>query len=401
MTDESVAYDPFDNAPCPVAYDTLRELRERCPVTQLPTGFFLATRHDDVHAVLRDGGPRVKVFSHEGKMRALGVNVPDDERLTGEIEGPRHTVLRHVLMTALHPRLVARAEPFIRSLCERLIDALVERGGGDLVPDYSVPIPSLVFAHVVGLPEDEHDKFRAWSDEVIHGPTAHNSAERWISLDEAHPEFTDYLDGLVSDRTQHPRDDLISRIVHTNKDGVSLTPKQARTAIAHLIFAGNETTANLIANLLFQLISQPALLDRVRRDRSLVVAAVEESLRVDPPVLIQPRTAIVDTELRGTHVPEGARVVLSIAGANHDPARFDDPDVFDIDRANADDHVSFGGGPHFCTGAGLARLEARVAIDTFLDRVAHVSFARDFAYERIPVFWSNGPRALPVTITGQ
>src|SRR5262249_31532486 len=151
-------------------------------------------RHDDVHLVLRDGGPRVKAFSHEGKMRALGVTVPDDERLTGEIEGPRHTVLRHVLMTALHARLVAGAEPFIRSLCERLIGELLRRGSGDLVPDYSVPIPSLVFAHVVGLPEDEHDKFRAWSDEVIHGPTAHNSAERWISLDEAHPEFTNYLD---------------------------------------------------------------------------------------------------------------------------------------------------------------------------------------------------------------
>jgi cytochrome P450 len=401
MTDETVSYDPFDSAPCPVAYDTLHVLRERCPVTQLTSGFFLATRHDDVHHVLRDGGPRVKEFSHEGKMRALGVTVPDDERLTGEIEGPRHTVLRHVLMTALHARLVARAEPFIRTLCERLITAVIANGGGDLVPEYSVPIPSLVFAHVVGLPEDEHDKFRAWSDEVIHGPTAHNSAERWISLDEAHPEFTEYLDALVRERTDNPSDDLISRIVHTDRDGVRLTPKQARTAIAHLIFAGNETTANLIANLLHQLVRQPLLLERLRDERSLVAAAVEESLRVDAPVLIQPRTAVVDTQLRGTRIPEGARVVLSIAAANHDPDHFRDPDRFDVDRANAADHVSFGGGPHFCTGAGLARLEARVAIDTFLDRVAQVEFDGGFVYERIPVFWSNGPRALPVRVTGR
>ena len=399
MTDE-LAYDPFDNAPCPVAYDTLRMLREQCPVTQLPSGFYLATRHDDVHMVLRDGGPRVKAFSHEGKMRALGVTVPDDERLTGEIEGPRHTVLRHVLMSALHPRLVAAAEPFIRSLCQRLIGDLVARGGGDLVPDYSVPIPSLVFAHVVGLPEEEHDRFRMWSDEVIHGPTAHNSAERWISLDEAHPEFTACLDDLVADRTEDPREDLISRIVHTDRDGVRLTPKQARTAIAHLIFAGNETTANLIANLLYQLVSQPDLSARIRADRSLIAAAVEESLRVDPPVLIQPRTAITDTELRDVSIPEGSRVVLSIAAANHDPARFDDPDAFVVDRDNAGDHVSFGGGAHFCTGAGLARLEARLAIETFLDHVHTAEFAAGFHYERIPVFWSNGPRTLPVTITG-
>ena len=398
MTEEAVRYDPFDNAPCPVAYDTLRTLREQCPVTRLSTGFYLATRHDDVHFVLRDGGPRVKAFSHEGKMRALGVTVPDDERLTGEIEGPRHTVLRHVLMSALHPRLVATAEPFVRSLCERLITDLVTRGGGDLVPDYSVPIPSLVFAHVVGLPEDEHDRFRAWSDEVIHGPTAHNSAQRWISLDEAHPEFTAYLDAMVADRTANPRGDLISRIVHTDRDGVRLTPKQARTAIAHLIFAGNETTANLIANLLYQLVSQPELFARISADRSLITAAVEESLRVDPPVLIQPRTAIADTELRGVSIPEGSRVVLSIAAANHDPARFDDPDTFVVGRNNADDHVSFGGGAHFCTGAGLARLEARLAIETFLDHVRDAEFAPGFQYERIPVFWSNGPRALPVTI---
>lgn len=398
MTDAPPTYDPFDNAPCPVAYDALRELRERCPVTRLATGFYLATRHDDVHHVLRDGGPRVKAFSHEGKMRALGVTVPDDERLTGEIEGPRHTVLRHVLMTALHPRLVAAAEPFVRSLCERLVSDLLVRGGGDLVPDYSVPIPSLVFAHVVGLPEDQHDRFRAWSDEVIHGPTAHNSAERWISLDEAHPEFTAYLDSLVAARLASPRDDLISRIVNTDRNGVRLTPKQARTAIAHLIFAGNETTANLIANLLYQLISQPDLLTRVHADRSLIAGAVEESLRVDPPVLIQPRTAIADTELRNVAIPEGSRVVLSIAAANHDPARFDDPDTFVVDRDNADDHVSFGGGAHFCTGAGLARLEARVAIETFLDHVGTARFAPGFAYERIPVFWSNGPRSLPVRL---
>ena len=401
MSDEPAFYDPFDNAPCPVAYDTLRELRQHCPVTQLPTGFYLATRHDDVHLVLRDGGPRVKAFSHEGKMRALGVSVPDDERLTGEIEGPRHTVLRHVLMTALHARIVAAAEPFIRTLCERLVDDLIGRGEGDLVPDYAVPIPSLVFAHVVGLPESEHDRFRAWSDEVIHGPTAHNSAARWISLDEAHPEFTACLDDLVRERTIDPRDDLISRIVHTDRDGVRLTPKQARTAIAHLIFAGNETTANLIANLLFQLLSRPDLFERLQQDRSLIGAAIEESLRLDPPVLIQPRTAVIDTELRGVPIPEGSRVVLSIAGANHDPDRFADPDTFDVDRGNADDHVSFGGGPHFCTGAGLARLEARVAMETFLDRVARAEFSAGFNYERIPVFWSNGPRSLPARITGR
>src|SRR6185436_8175385 len=125
-------------------YDAIAEMRDRCPVAHLPSGFFLASRHDDVHEALRDGGPTVKVFSHEGKMRALGVVVPEEERLIGEVEGPAHTVLRQLLMSALHPRLVASAEPYIAKLSAELIDGIVAKGEADLMAEFAIPIPSRV-----------------------------------------------------------------------------------------------------------------------------------------------------------------------------------------------------------------------------------------------------------------
>jgi cytochrome P450 len=392
--------DPFDSNLTEVPYEEIADMRAQCPVAHLDSGFYFASRHDDVAAALRDGGPRVKVFSHEGKMRALDVVVPDDEQLTGEIEGPRHTRLRQLLMTALHQRLVAASEPFVRELSRSLLDDMVERGRADHVADYAVPIPSQVLAHIIGLPREDFVRFRAWSEEVVSGDYAtQNKSERGNGLQGAHPEFCAYIDGLAANRLANPRDDLISRMVHAEVDGARFNSTQIRSSIAHLIMAGNETTTNLIGNALYELLTTPTLLARVQADRTLVAALIEESLRRDPPVLIQPRTTVTDVDLRNVSIPCGARVVFSIAGANRDAAVFDEPDEFRVDRPNAKDHMSFGAGPHFCPGAPLARLEARVAIEEFLDRVGQAQLDADYVHRKIKVFWANGPEALPVSVT--
>jgi cytochrome P450 len=393
--------DPFDSGRTEVPYDEIADMRQRCPIAHLATGFYFASRHDDVAAGLRDGGPRVKTFTHEGKMRALDVVVPEDGQLTGEIEGPRHTRLRQLLMTALHQRLVSASEPFVREVSRSLLDDMIERGSADLITDYAVPIPSQVLAHIIGLPREDFVQFRQWSEEVVNGPYAtQNKSERGEGLKGAHPEFSQYIDDLADDRRANPRDDLISRMVHAQIDGAYFSETQTRSSVAHLIMAGNETTTNLIGNMLRELLTTPDLLARIRADRTLIPELVEESLRHDPPVLIQPRTTVVDVEMRDVRVPRGSRVVFSIAGANRDGAVFNAPDDFRIDRPNAKDHLAFGAGPHFCPGAPLARLEGRVAIEEFVDRVDTATLEPGHKCAKIKVFWANGPESLPVRLVG-
>jgi cytochrome P450 len=215
----------------------------------------------------------------------------------------------------------------------------------------------------------------------------------------AHPEFADYIDALADERRRQPQDDLLSRMVTAEVDGQTFSVTQIRSSLAHLIMAGNETTANLIANVLHHLLSHPDDYDRVRADRSLLLNTIEESLRVDPPVLLQPRTTVEDVEMRGTAVPKGARVILSLAAANHDPGVFDDPETFDIDRENAALHCSFGAGAHFCPGAALARMEGRVAVNAFLDRVVRAELPEGFEFRKHRFFVFNGPQTLPARIT--
>jgi len=392
-------YDPFANASGDVPYALLHEWRARLPIAMLPTGYYFASRHDDVHAALRDGGPAVDVFSHEGKMRALDVVVPEEERLIGEVEGPRHTKLRKLLMTSLHPSLVTQVRDYLEKLCDTLLDDLLARGGGDLVADYAVPIPSRVLARVLDLPESDYVLFRQWTVEVVNGPyPTRNGGPFGPGLRGAVPEFADYIDRLAEERRRSPREDLLSRMVHAEVDGERFSPTQIRSSVAHLIMAGNETTTNLIGNLLCHLLTHREDLERLRAEPELMMGAVEESLRIDPPVLIQPRTIVRDVELRGVHVPAGARVILSLAGANHDPAVFEEPERFDLDRKNVGQHLAFGAGPHYCPGAALARLEARVAVGRFLERVGRAELPDGFCRERLDVFPFNGIKQMPVNI---
>ena len=315
-------------------------------------------------------------------MRALDVVVPDDEQLTGEIEGPRHTRLRQLLMTSLHQRLVAGSEPFVRELSRSLLDSMIERGHADLVADYAVPIPSQVLAHIIGLPREDFVRFRAWSEEVVSGDYAtQNKSERGDGLQGAHPEFCGYIDDLADDRLANPRrphqphgarrsrrhtiqqhtDPQLDRAPHHGgQRDDDESHRQRAVRVAHHAGAA------------FTRASRP--FTRARAGGGIVAAR--------SPVLIQPRTTVTDVELRDVPIPCGARVVFSIAGANRDGAVFEAPDEFRVDWANTKDHLSFGAGPHFCPGAPLARLEARVAVEEFLDRVEHAEIDPTYEYRR-------------------
>jgi cytochrome P450 len=370
-------------------------LRRDAPVVRSPSGPWYLARYDDVLAATRDVATFIASF------REPGVVVPDEEQLVSEIPEPRHGQVRRIINSAIAAHRIGRIEPFCVELCGRLVDGLLARGGTvDLVTDYVVPVPTTVIAHLLGAPPEDYTRWAAWSDEVVQGtyPTK-NANERGAGFAGAHPEFAAYVDALIAARRAQPRDDFITRLVETEVDGRRLTDLEARSQLVFLFISGNETTRHLIANLLWRITNDGALFDQLRRNRELVATAVEESLRFDPPIRFLLRNCRDEADLHGERLCPHDKVAFGLASANRDETHFDDPGRFRLDREDPRGHLAFGGGPHVCPGASLARLEARVAVEVFLDRVAAARAVDPGRFDPVPVFWAHGPRALEVELT--
>lgn len=397
MHEHVVEVDPgaFDPLSAPTDAPGFAELRERCPVSRSPSGAWYLARYDDAVAGTKDVERFVASF------REPGVVVPDEEQLISEIPEPRHGQIRRIINSAIAAHRIGRVEPFCVELCEQLLDGLLtEDGPVDLVAEYVMPVPNNVIAHLLGAPPEDFRRWAEWSDEVVGGtyPTK-NRNERGEGLAGAHPEFVAYVDELIADRRAEPRDDFITRLMHTEVDGRRLTDIEARTQLVFLFISGNETTRHLIGNLLWRLAVTPGLLERLASEPELIPMAVEEALRLDPPVKFLMRNCMHTTELHGNQLEVGDKVVFGLASANRDSTHFDDPGEFRLDRPDPRSHLAFGGGPHVCPGAALARLEARVAVEVFVARVAAVTPMGDGEYDAVSVFWAHGPATLPVRLT--
>jgi len=392
MTTSTDPLDVSDGVP----YPTLAELRHECPVSRTASGAYFLARYDDVLAATKD------VETFQSSFREPGVVVVPEEQLISEIPEPRHGKIRRIINSAIAQHRIGRIEPFARQLCHDLLDDLLARGGHvELVHDYVTPIPTTVIAHLLGSDPRDYHLWAKWSDEVVQGtyPTL-NRNERGEGLAAAHPEFTGYIDRLILERrgASDPPDDFITRLINTEVDGQRLTDVEMRSQLAFLLISGNETTRHLIANLLTTICNDPSLFERLAAEPELVATAVEESLRMDPPVHVLMRNCTADATIDDVEVPAGSKVAFGVASANRDEQYYDDADVFRLDRPNARDHLAFGGGPHICPGASLARLEGRVALEVFLERVGAVRVDDGYQREAVPVFWANGPRRLPVAI---
>ena len=393
-----MAPDPLDTS-SGVPFATLAELRVTCPVSRTASGAYFLARFDDVLAATKN------IESFQASFREPGVIVPPEEQLISEIPEPRHSEIRRIINSAIAQHRLGRVEPFVVRLCHELIDRVVANGGGDLVADYVTPIPATVIAHLLGVDPADHARFAEWSDLVVQSAYATKNRRIDGEPDEGlagvAPEFTGYLDSMIAERTamSDPPDDFVTRLLHTEVDGVRLTPLEMRTQLAFLLMSGNETTRHLIGNLLETLCTDPALFARLQAEPGLIPIAVEESLRHDPPIHVLIRDCIRDTTVGDVAIPEGAKVAFGLASANRDASSYEDADAFRLDRPRAKDHLAFGGGPHVCPGAMLARLEGRVAIEVFLDRVATATVRHGYRREPVPVFWAHGPRRLPVTLT--
>ena len=390
--------DPLDTTDG-VPFAALAQLRATCPVSQAPSGAYFLARYDDVLAATKNIG------SFQASFREPGVVVPPEEQLISEIPEPRHSEIRRIINSAIAQHRLARVEPFVRELCHSLLDGVLARGGGDLVADYVTPIPATVIAHLLGVDPADHGRFAEWSDLVVQSDYATKNrradGEENEGLAGVAPEFTDYLDAMIAERAAmaDPPDDFVTRLITTEVDGIRLTPLEMRTQLAFLLMSGNETTRHLIGNLLETVCLDPTLFAHFRADPSLLTIGVEESLRHDPPIHVLIRDCIRAVEVEDVPIPVGAKVAFGLAAANRDPSMYHAPDEFRLDRPRPKDHLGFGGGPHVCPGAQLARLEGRVALEVFCDRVAGARLVEGYAREPVPVFWAHGPRRLPAVLT--
>ena len=373
----------------------MERLRRETPITSTPSGALVpGARLDDA----LDATKNVDTFI--ASFREPGVVVADEEQLINEIPRPRHGQIRRIINSAISAHHIARIEPFCNELCHRLLDDILERPGPiDLVADYIMQVPNSVIAHLLGRRPRDSRLWAAWSDEVVQGtyPTK-NGNDRGVGLAGAHPEFSAYVDELVAARRSTPGDDFVTRLIGTEVDGRRLTDIEARSQLVFLFISGNETTWHLIAILLWTIANDADLLDELRRRRELVPTAVEESLRHDPPIQFLMRSCIAEAGVHDQPVCPGDKIAFGIASANRDQTHFEDPHRFRPDRPDPRGHIAFGGGPHVCPGASLARLEARVALDAFLDRVASVRPLHPGRYEPVTVGWAHGPRRLDVEL---
>ncbi|MXW09318.1 MAG: cytochrome P450 [Gammaproteobacteria bacterium] len=369
-----VAYRPLSPRFVADPYPLYRQLRDRDPIHRsIFADQVVVSRYADIDRILRDhrnfGNDFSKVTSSEG-------SIATRKKLTPSMlaqDPPDHTRLRALVNRAFTPRQVARMEDYIRATAHTLLDKIGDAREFDLMKAFAVPLPTIVIARMIGVPERDLERFKVWSDDLARALEPFLSPEEEEKVYRAARQFAEYFTAIIEQRRREPRDDLVSRLVEAEDAGDKLTAKETRVMLRLLLTAGNETTTNLIGNGVRALLRHPDQLALLRERPQLIPSAVEELLRYDPPVQLDMRVALRDMELGGLAVSEGTMITLLIGSANHDPERFPEPEVLDITRS---DHpnISFGRGIHHCLGAPLARLEGRVALEVLLERFPRLGF---------------------------
>jgi len=349
-------FDPqllFDH---PDPYPMFAMLRAASPVLRSEFANRIAwvvTRYDDCLAILKD----TETFSSASNRevgRVMG-------RTLIEMDGKEHTRHRALVQQVFVPKGMDALKPVLAGLVNDLCDQIAREPRADMVCGFTERFPIQVIAHLVGIPREDYPRFAEWAYAIV------GFAKDFAAGRRASAEMRHYLLPVIASRRADPRDDVISKLVAGRVEGHGLSDEEVVSFLRLLLPAGAETTMRLIGNLLVALLTDPARWERVRADRSLVPWAIEETLRWETSVLMVSREATRPVELHGVHIPERALVSVVVGSANRDEHHYERPDEWDLDR-RADDHLSFGFGRHHCLGYHLARLEARVALETLMDR---------------------------------
>ena len=370
-------------------------------------GFWCVTRYDDVVAVLKD----TATFSSEvGGVAQIEDMQPDEleaRRNFMETDPPLHTQWRRLFARDFAPRSLARYEPFLRDLTRGILDEVLPLGEFDFVERIASPIPIRVLGHLLGVPEEHLDRLVELGDamlvdtdpelaRVLAGSAEHDRYrfEPFGSPDAE--ELCAIGRGIYAERRAHPQDDILSLVAHAEIEGCPLNERQLDNTFAIMVVAGNETTRQAMALGMLGLMQFPDQLELLRRDDVDWPRAVDELIRYASPVWYFRRTATRDVEVEGTTIRAGDKVVVWFGSANRDPERFPDPDRLDLTRPR-DVHAAFGrGGPHFCLGAHLARLELTVLFQELLPRIASIELTAPVA--RLRSNFGNGVKRMPVRV---
>jgi cytochrome P450 len=394
-------YDPLRPDIVADPYPAYARLREESPVYWDRRFGWIVSRYTDVAAAVRD--------PHLSAQRPLPEDPtpPHLHRIADKVrdvrqhqskwllcsDPPQHTRLRNIVGAAFGGSLVEQIRARIQHLVDEQLDIVEQRGTLDVVADLAYPLPATIIAELLGVPVTDREMFKAWSDDIAQAST-------WMvpTLERAHAgqqALVSYFQALIAQRRRAPGDDLLSALIR-DEQGSQLSEEELVATCVFLLFAGHETTTNLIGNAVLAVLRNPLQRQRVQAQPALIGSAIEELLRYDSPVQAAFRRATVDFELRGQHIRPGDHLLLLLGAANRDPEQFEDPDTLDLGRRD-NRHVAFSLGPHYCLGAALARLEGQIALRTLLERFPHMQLGTDRLVWQPNVLF-RGLASLPVAI---
>jgi cytochrome P450 len=366
-TSQDFYFNPWDENFRANPYPHYRPLLAGPPrILDMGYKFALAARYADVRAILMDHATFSSVqpagMGFDEQMKAFG----DVPTMLGS-DPPTQTRLRRLVSRDFTPRRIRELEPRIREIAKNLIDAAEHKGEFDVMADLANPLPVMVISDLLGVPPEEYQQFKNWSDKIVEADNTLPGMPIPDEIKNAFAELKAYFSAEIVRRRKSPGPDLVSALVAAHDEAEALSADELLQFVVLLLLAGNETTTNLIGNGMLALGRNPESIAALRPKPERMRSAIEEMLRYDGPVQATFRTATKDTVVGGTPITAGMGAFVIIAAANRDPAQFKDPEKFDITR-EPNEHMAFGDGIHFCIGAPLARMEGSIAIGAALDR---------------------------------
>ncbi|GAB6930486.1 cytochrome P450 [Paenibacillus sp. JCM 10914] len=378
-------------------YPVYENLRQQDPIMNLhfPDGRYgwLISNYDDAVAALKDGRFTKNVAKAYGEQHA---SVFSTNMLFAD--PPDHKRLRGLVQKGFTPQRIEGMRDHIQDIANRLLDDIGSRNTMNLIDEYAFKLPIIVISEILGVPLEDQDKFRKWSNSIISASNRETSEEVLIHM----KEFIAYLNEWFDKVRKEPGDDMISKLVIAEEEGERLSEQELYGVVTLMIIAGHETTVNLIGNGLLALLEHPEQRTLLQEQPELIHGAIEEMLRYNGPVEFSTsRWAAEDLEFRGVNMNKGDLVVIALNSANRDPKQFDDPDLFDITRDKSM-HLAFGKGIHLCLGAPLARMEGEIAINTLLRRYPELELHSSVdRLEWRPGMIVRGVKEIPLSLSRQ